>query len=177
MTSKIQFRGATSGFVELAAPDTAGSNTVILPSGTGASGDFISTDGNGNLSFAPSPSPTSLGDAATASGTDLQFNSGFGSVATAYGVRAWICFNGNNGTAIASGNVSSVTDNGTGDYTLNFTNAMPDTNYAIAGNSDGNAGGNGCNFGPPAVGSIRMIVFEQSGTLRDHDKVFAIVVR
>lgn len=176
MTSKIRFRGATSGFVELAAPDAAGSNTLILPSGTGASGDFLRTDGSGSLSFAPSL-PTDLGTAATASGTDLQFNSGFGSVATAYGVRAWICFNGNNGTALASGNVSSVTDTATGDYTINFTNLMPDTNYAVAGNSDGATGGNGCNFGPPASGSIRMIVFEQSGILRDHDKVFAIVVR
>lgn len=52
MTSKIRFRGATSGFVELAAPDAAGSNTLILPSGTGASGDFLRTDGSGSLSFA-----------------------------------------------------------------------------------------------------------------------------
>jgi hypothetical protein len=52
MTSKIRFRGATSGFVELAAPDAAGSNTLILPSGNGASGDFLRTDGSGSLSFA-----------------------------------------------------------------------------------------------------------------------------
>jgi hypothetical protein len=52
MTSKIQFRGSTSGFVELSAPDAAGSNTLILPSGTGGSGDFLRTDGSGSLSFA-----------------------------------------------------------------------------------------------------------------------------
>jgi hypothetical protein len=41
-------------------------------------------------------------------------------------------FNGTGTVAIrASGNVSSITDNGTGDYTINFTNAMPDANYAI----------------------------------------------
>jgi len=61
----------------------------------------------------------------------LQFNSGYGSVATAYGCRAWVNFNGTGTVAIkASGNVTSVTDNGTGDYTVNFTNAMPDTNYS-----------------------------------------------
>jgi uncharacterized protein (AIM24 family) len=63
---------------------------------------------------------------------DLQFNSGYGSVATAYGCRAWVNFNGTGTVAIrASGNVSSITDNGTGDYTANFTTAMPDGNYAL----------------------------------------------
>ena len=64
----------------------------------------------------------------------LQFNSGYGSVATAYGCRAWVNFNGTGTVAIrSSGNVSSITDNGTGDYTINFTTAMPDANYSIAG--------------------------------------------
>jgi hypothetical protein len=67
-------------------------------------------------------------------GSDLKFNSGYGSVATAYGCRAWVNFNGRNTVAIrASGNVSSITDNGTGDYTVNFTTAMPDANYSVAG--------------------------------------------
>lgn len=65
---------------------------------------------------------------------NLQFNSGYGSVATAYGCRAWVNFNGTGTVAIrASGNVSSITDNGTGDYTVNFTNAMPDANYSVDG--------------------------------------------
>jgi hypothetical protein len=46
--------------------------------------------------------------------------------------RAWVNFNGTGTVAIrASFNVSSITDNNTGDYTINFTNAMPDANYAI----------------------------------------------
>jgi hypothetical protein len=45
--------------------------------------------------------------------------------------RAWVNFNGTGTVAIrASFNVSSITDNGTGDYTINFTNAMPDANYS-----------------------------------------------
>jgi hypothetical protein len=48
--------------------------------------------------------------------------------------RAWVNFNGTGTVAIrASFNVSSITDNGTGDYTVNFTNALPDANYAISG--------------------------------------------
>lgn len=61
---------------------------------------------------------------------NFQFNSGYGSVATAYGCRAWVNFNGTGVVAIrASGNITSITDNGTGNYNINFTTAMPDTNY------------------------------------------------
>jgi hypothetical protein len=49
-------------------------------------------------------------------------------------VKAWVNFNGTGTVAIrASFNVSSITDNGTGDYTVNFTNAMPDVNYSAVG--------------------------------------------
>ena len=69
---------------------------------------------------------------------NLKFDSGYGSVATAYGCRAWVNFNGTSTVAIReSGNVSSITDNGTGDYTVNFTTAMPDANYSIAGGGNG----------------------------------------
>jgi len=66
---------------------------------------------------------------------DLSFNSGYGSSAVAYGCRAWVNFNGTTNTGgfctiRASGNVTSVADNGTGDYTVNLTTAMPDINYA-----------------------------------------------
>jgi hypothetical protein len=63
---------------------------------------------------------------------NFKFNSGYGSVATAYGCRAWVNFNGTGTVAIrASGNVTSISDNGTGDYTVNFTNAMPDAQYSV----------------------------------------------
>ena len=62
---------------------------------------------------------------------DLQFNSGYGSAATAYGCRAWVNFNGTGTVAIrGSGNVSSITDIGTGTYRVNFTTALPDANYS-----------------------------------------------
>jgi hypothetical protein len=77
------------------------------------------------------------------SSANFKFNSGYGSVATAYGCRAWVNFNGTGTPAIrASGNVSSITDNGTGDYTINFTNAFVDANYAVTSTgSNGNADG------------------------------------
>jgi hypothetical protein len=66
---------------------------------------------------------------------NLLFNSGYGSVATAYGCRAWVNFNGSTTppTVNASGNVSSVTRNSTGQFTVNFTTAMPDANYTSTG--------------------------------------------
>ena len=64
---------------------------------------------------------------------NLQFNSGFGSVATAYGLRAWANFDGTTTppTIRASGNVSSITRSSTAQYTINFANSMPDGNYAL----------------------------------------------
>lgn len=51
-----------------------------------------------------------------------------------YTAKAWVNFNGTGTVAIrAAGNVSSITDNGTGDYTINFTTAMPDANYVVQG--------------------------------------------
>ena len=50
-----------------------------------------------------------------------------------YACRAWVNFNGTGTVATrANGNVSSITDNGTGDYTINFINPMPDNNYAVS---------------------------------------------
>jgi hypothetical protein len=46
--------------------------------------------------------------------------------------KAWVNFNGTGTVAIrASYNVSSITDNGTGDYTVNFTTALVDANYSV----------------------------------------------
>jgi hypothetical protein len=63
-----------------------------------------------------------------------------------YACRAWVNFNGTGTVAIrASGNVSSITDNGTGQYTVNFTTAMPDTDFAVMGAAGAQAGGGGDN--------------------------------
>jgi hypothetical protein len=71
-------------------------------------------------------------------------NGGQSGSAPIFAARAWVNFNGTGVVAIrASGNVSSITDNGTGDYTVNFTTAMPDANYttvALHGSGTPNVG-------------------------------------
>lgn len=74
---------------------------------------------------------------------DLLFNSGYGSAATAYGCRAWVNFDGTgtvstNQTIRGSGNVTSVFKNATGNFTVNFTTPMPDTNYCAVGSAGSN---------------------------------------
>jgi hypothetical protein len=54
--------------------------------------------------------------------------------------KAWVNFNGTGTVAIRdSFNVSSITDNGTGEYTVNFTTAMPNANYSIVVSQGGAA--------------------------------------
>jgi hypothetical protein len=68
-----------------------------------------------------------------------------------YACRAWVNFNGTGTVAInGSGNVSSITDNGTGYYTVNFTTAMPDANYAAVG-AVGNVGSTAATQQRPSV--------------------------
>jgi hypothetical protein len=56
--------------------------------------------------------------------------------------KAWVNFNGTGTVAIrASYNVSSITDNGTGDYTVNFTTALADVNYSLIANSSNGTNG------------------------------------
>jgi hypothetical protein len=72
---------------------------------------------------------------------DLRFNSGYGSAATAYGVRAWVNFNGTGTPSIrGSANVSSITDFNTGRFRVNFSTSMPDANYsAVTSTGDSNS--------------------------------------
>ena len=82
----------------------------------GTSGQVLTSAGSGSAPTWGSPASLS-----TASGS-----------APSYSARAWVNFNGTGTVAIrASGNVSSITDNGVGEYTVNFTTAMPDANYAV----------------------------------------------
>ena len=118
--SEIVIAGNTSGSVTIAAPDVAGTTTLTLP----ASSSTLATTADVAAS-----TPAAL---STASG-----------LAPSYSARAWVNFNGTGTVAIrASGNVTSITDNGTGDYTVNFTTAMPDKNYVMCG-SDQHSGAAG----------------------------------
>ena len=116
----------------------SGSTGISGTDGTAATPAVQGTDTNTGLYF---PGADRIGFAEggvqvgefDASG-NFQFNSGYGSVATAFGCRAWVNFNGTGTLAIrGSGNINFIADNGTGDYTLNFANAMPDTGYCVDG--------------------------------------------
>jgi hypothetical protein len=103
----LKLNSSGGGSVTLQEPSTASNLTVTLPTTTGTA--VIQNASN-----------------------NLLMNSGYGSDAVAYGCRAWVNFNGTGTPSIrASANVTSLTDNGTGDYTVNLTTAMPDANYAV----------------------------------------------
>jgi hypothetical protein len=114
---------------------------------------------------------------------NVGFNSGYGSAATAYGCRAWVNFNGTGTVAIrASGNVSSITDNGAGDYTVNFTTAMPDANYAPAIATQRN-GINSAVWGSVkfdstmATSNVRIATVDVTPTPTDPQGVFVAIFR
>jgi hypothetical protein len=115
---------------------------------------------------------------------NFQFNSGYGSTAIAYGCRAWVNFNGTGTVAIrASGNVTSITDNGTGDYTVNFTTAMPDANYSVVVSTDPATGSGGiplCGLsysGFSPTGSSARVRTTTNGALADSPTVCVSIFR
>jgi len=93
--------------------------------------------------------------------------------------KAWVNFNGTTspGTIRSSYNVSSVTKNGTGDYTVNFTSAMTDANYSVSSSIGGTVyttmvGQTGRNTIPPSftTSSFKFtIVFNNAGTFTSSD--------
>lgn len=116
----------------------------------------------------------------SATGTPPQFNDTTG---TQVGTlcRAWVNFNGTGTVAIrASFNVSSITDNGTGDYTVNFTTAMPDANYSVSGSASNVSGGS---FMCPVSAatftttSSRIYSVNNAGSVVDADAISAAYFR
>lgn len=142
---------------------TGDSNTGIYSPGANRLG--FTTDGTQRGEF-------------DASGNFL-FNSGYGSVATAYGCRAWVNFNGTGTVAIrASGNVSSITDGGVGNYTVNFTTAMPDANFAAIPATGTTASNNeGVNVDTRNTSSVRIYVYNSSSALADDAYVAVAIYR
>jgi hypothetical protein len=152
--SSLVISGDTSGTVTLAAPAVAGTTTLTLPATTGT---VIASDASANI----------------------QFNSGFGSVATAYGCRAWVNFNGQGTPAIrGSGNVSSITDVGVGRYTIIFTTVMPDTNYAVVTGQGDNVSANTVGNSTP-ISSASSVPFShyEANVFQDVTQLFLAVFR
>jgi hypothetical protein len=119
--------GTIAGITDLTVADggtgvsTLSANAVLLGNGTSAL-QTVAPSTSGNVLTSNGTTWTS---AAAATGITITTGS-----APYYGARAFVNFNGTSTVTIrASSNVSSITDNGTGDYTVNFTTAMPDINY------------------------------------------------
>ena len=102
--------------------------------------------------------------------------------APSYTCRAWVNFNGTGTVAIrAGGNVSSITDNGTGDYTVNFATALPDADYAAM------VSGNGATVGDfnnvlnvpyaqvPTTSAVRFRNVDSGGVVAARDLIYAYV--
>jgi hypothetical protein len=140
----------------------SGAYNYTLPAATGTLVNLatIQTLTNKTLTSPTLTTPTiDSAQFATVSGT-----------APIYPCRAWVNFNGTGTVAIrANGNVTSITDNGVGDYTVNFTTAMSDANYAVAGSSNSD----GTTFGVVspitlAAGSVRITIRQQAGAFVDY---------
>ena len=100
--------------------------------------------------------------------------------APSYTCRAWVNFNGTGTVAIrASGNVSSITDNGTGNYTVNFTTAMPNTDFCVQLSSEiggGNGGFNGVT-GTITTSAVTFVAYTQAGAVRDISLAYVSIFR
>ena len=92
-----------------------------------------------------------------------------------YAAKAWVNFDGTGTVAIRqSGNVSSITDNGTGNYAVNLSSALTDANAALSGGAYENATGTytgalrcvGCSLASSSV--IGVFVTYQNGGPSDN---------
>jgi hypothetical protein len=136
---KLHVAGATSTYIRVSSTNTAtgagavfANNNTTWVLGAGAVG------GGTRFEIADQTSGSEVRLGIDSAGV-LQFNSGYGSTAAAYGVRAWVNFNGAT-TIRASGGVSSIANPGLGIYTVNFSITMPDIFYAPVFFSDANSG-------------------------------------
>ncbi len=102
-----------------------------------------------------------------------------------YAARAWVRFNGTGTPSVRAGvNVASITDNGTGAYTVTFTTPMPDANYAVVATTiDSDSSGAyivARVYGTPSTTSFNIMVSKQSSgnpTAFDPDLVSVVVFR
>lgn len=135
------------------------------------------TVGISQLSATGSPSSTTFlrGDNTWNGVASLTTASGS---APSYSARAWVNFNGTGTVAIrASGNVSSITDNGTGVYTVNLTTAISDADYSIATAAYNAVGGYITQQDNLLTTSFRMITRDSAGTVTDSSQITAAIFR
>jgi hypothetical protein len=142
-TVGLPIDGGTTGTLPVARGGTGAttftSGALLKGAGAGAVAAASAADIVGQIGATAVTNATNATNATTAaacsgnSATATALTTASG-LAPSYSARAWVNFDGTGTVAIrASGNVSSITDNGTGNFTVNFTTAMPDANYAAHG--------------------------------------------
>lgn len=138
----------------------------------------ITIDGNGTIGGASTLSTTVASPTFTTPNINSAQIATVTGTAPLYAARAWVNFNGTGTVAIrASGNVSSITDNGTGDYTVNFTNAMPDANYAVSLSSERITGNSSAiqllnELVAPTTSAVRMVSTNSGDSARISVAIF-----
>jgi len=127
----LQPNASGTGTFTLAAPDSNTNRTLTLPDEAGSVLTDVSDLAAANLT----------GDVAADRITGALNATGSAPI---YACRAWVSFNGETNpiTIFDSGNVSSITDDGTGLYVISMTTAMNSTNYAIVSGNSGDGDGN-----------------------------------
>jgi hypothetical protein len=151
---------AGTGTFTIEAPNSNSNRTLVLP------------DAAGELLTDVSDIETQVKAATNATGS-----------APVYACRAWVNFDGTGTVAIReSGNVSSITDNGTGNYTINFTTAMPDANYAwnigIGRTSAENGAAQATTSAQvPLAGSLRVNRFDEANISLDEEFMCVTIFR
>ena len=182
VTNLKQESSSTNSLVLTSGGDTQVIGALGLGGATyGTSGQVLTSAGSGST---PTwTTPTSLSNAEDGTGTNFEFNSGFGSNGVAYGVRAWVNYDGTTTTPSmrGNGNVSSISDGGIGRQTINFTTSMPDANYAVvAAPGDRRASTNVYTYNPAfydfATSSFKVATFSDS-TWDDYENVSVAVIR
>jgi len=156
--------------------------TQVVGGGTPGGTDlYVSTVTNqtvgGNKTYtgtAAFNSTATFGAAPTFGSASMPTPSG---TAPVFGCRAWCLFNGTTGALTAGGNVTSVTRNGVGDYTVNFTTVMPDTNYSAVASCTQGANGYIATIGTAATGSVGIRMFGQAGSSQDATSVHVAIFR
>lgn len=165
----LKLNSSGGGSVTLSEPTTASNRTVNIPD---ADTTLVGTNVAQTLTNKTLTAPSvDVIKSTTTSPPTIQNSAG-----TEIGTlcRAWVNFNGSTAAIRASFNVSSVTRNGTGDYTVNFSSALPDVNYAPSiqrgGATSTGSGGTGVGTDVPSAlvtistSSLRIACFTYVGS-------------
>lgn len=162
----LRLSGSTSGYVGLAPAAAAGSTTYTLPTADGTSGQFLSTDGSATMSWASATVAATQAQQETATSTTTYVSPGRQQYHPS-AAKAWGTASGNGASLLASYNVSSITDNGTGDIIFTYTTNFSSANYSVVTSAEQPGAGFGAYPFTHAVNNNRILNINAAGTFAD----------